>query len=72
MGKDEGFLDGLLKDMERNAAFTAAINASRGPDGKPDPYKAAGIAAGRGYTSLSDTAQLGAMLGAAGAFDDDD
>lgn len=48
-----------------------AVQASKGSDGKPDPYKAAGIAAGLGHTSLDDIGMLGAMLGSEGAFDDD-
>lgn len=63
----EGFLEGLLK----TAGMYAAVQASKNSKGKPDPYKAAGMVAGLGYTSLDDTAQLGAMLGAEGAFDDD-
>ena len=48
-----------------------AVQASKGSDGKPDPYKAAGIAAGLGHTSPSDIAMLGGMLGSQGAFRDD-
>lgn len=41
-------------------------------DGKPDPYQAAGIAYGlKGDLSAAEMADLGAMLGAMGAFDDD-
>ena len=64
----EGFLEGLIK----TAGMYAAVQASKNSKGKPDPYKAAGMAAGMGFTSLSDTAKIGAMLGAEGAFDDDD
>lgn len=71
MSKKKGILDefveGVIKDIER----AAIIESSRDKKtGKADPYKAAGIAAGLGYTSLDDMAQLGAMLGADGAFDD--
>ncbi|MBQ9440567.1 MAG: hypothetical protein IJU35_08320 [Paludibacteraceae bacterium] len=62
---------GLLDDLERDACFYAAINASRDEIGKPDPYKAAGIVMGMGYGySLHDAATLGAMLGREGAFND--
>ena len=54
-----GFLDGLAK----SAALWGAVQASKDENGKPDPYKAAGIAAGMGNFSLSDRARLGAMLG---------
>ena len=69
-GKNNGgFLDGLLHDM----ALFAAVQASKpSGGGKPDPYKAAGIAAGMGHTSFEDTMRLGAILGAEGAFDDED
>ena len=65
--KPEGFFEGLLHD----ATLFAAVQASKDDKGKPDPYKAAGMAAGMGYTSLDDLSRLGAMLGAEGAFDDD-
>ncbi len=63
-----GLLDDLMKDLE----LWGAVQASRNKKGKPDPYKAAGIAAGMGNFSLDDQARLGAMLGSQGAFDDDD
>lgn len=63
-----GFLDGLAK----SAALWGAVQASKDENGKPDPYKAAGIAAGMGNFSLSDRARLGAMLGSQGAFDSTD
>ena len=62
---------GLLDDLERDARFHAAILASRDSNGKPDPYKAAGIVMGMGHGySLQDAAILGGMLGKAGAFDE--
>lgn len=60
-----GFLDSLAK----SAALWGAVQASKDENGKPDPYKAAGIAAGMGNFSLGDRARLGAMLGSQGAFD---
>ncbi len=63
-----GFWDDLAKDL----SLWAAVEASKDENGKPDPYKAAGMAAGMGNFSLSDQATLGAMLGSQGAFDDDD
>lgn len=63
-----GFFDNLLK----NIALQGCIEASKDENGKPDPYKAAGMAAGFGHCSFEDRAMLGGMLGAQGAFDDDD
>ena len=63
--KKEGFVEGLIKDI----ALVAIVEASKDNKGKPDPYKAAGLAAGFGHTSLEDTIHLGAMLGSQGAFD---
>ena len=63
-----GFLDSLAK----SAALWGAVQASKDENGKPDPYKAAGIAAGTGNFSPRDRARLGAMLKSQGAFDSDD
>lgn len=63
---------GFFDDLAKNAALWGAVEASKDANGKPDPYKAAGIAAGMGNFSLSDRAKLGAMLGSQGAFNDDD
>jgi len=66
--KRMGFFDDLVRDIE----FMGAVEMSKNSKGKPDPYKAAGIAYGmRDDLSWSDTALLGAMLGSQGAFDDD-
>lgn len=62
---------GFFDDLAKNAALWAAVEASKDKNGKPDPYKAAGMAAGMGNFSLSDRARLGAMLGSQGAFDKD-
>jgi len=62
------FFEGLFKDM----VFSAAIEASRKPNGKPDTYEAAGMAYGLlGDFSLDDMALFCAMLGSQDAFDDD-
>lgn len=63
---------GFFDDLENHMTLLAAVEASKDEKGKPDPYKAAGIAAGMGYFSLDDAALLGAMLGSQGAFDDDE
>ena len=63
-----GFFEDLIKDLE----LWGAVQASKDKNGKPDPYKAAGIAAGMGNFSWSDQAMLAGMLGSQGAFDDDD
>lgn len=62
-----GFFDDLIKDLE----LWGAVQASKDKNGKPDPYKAAGIAAGMGNFSWSDQAMLAGMLGSQGAFNDD-
>ena len=62
---------GFFDDLAKNVALWAAVEASKDKNGKPDPYKAAGMAAGMGNFSLSDRARLGAMLGSQGAFDKD-
>ena len=66
--KNGGFLDGLLHDM----ALYAAVQASKDSGGKPDPYKATGIARGMGKLSTEDIVKLGGILGAEGTFDDED
>ncbi len=63
---------GFFDDLAKNIALWGAVQASKGSNGKPDPYKAAGIAAGMGHFSAGDRARLGAMLGSEGAFDSDD
>ena len=60
---------GFLDELAKNAALWAAVEASKDKNGKPDPYKAAGMAVGMGNFTLSDRARLGAMLGSQGAFD---
>lgn len=63
--------DGFFDDLMRSAAVYDAIQASKDENGKPDPYKAAGLLAGmKGGLSGADWANLGAALGAQGAFDD--
>ena len=66
--KKEGFFDCVLKGV----ALKMAVEASRDENGKPDPYKATGMAMGVGYTSMKDVAMLGAMLDHEGAFDEDE
>ena len=62
-----GFFDGLGETF----AMQAMIEASKNKKGKPDPWAAAGMAAGFGLDP-SQFATLGAMLGARGAFDADE
>lgn len=62
----ESFLEGVCKDIDMHNA----IKASRGKDGKIDPYKAGGIAMGMGYDSFEDTCRMAEILGSKGAFDD--
>ena len=63
MAKKDGF--------ESFLELLGAVITSKGKDGKPDLYAAAGIAAGLGHTSFEDTMALGAVLGAQGAFDEE-
>lgn len=55
---DKGFFEGILKDI----MLAGAVEASRDNSGKPDPYKAAGIAMGFGHSSLEDQMRLATML----------
>ncbi len=50
---------GFFEDLAKNAALWGAVQASKDANGKPDPYKAAGIAAGMGNFSAGDRARLG-------------
>ncbi len=62
----------FLEELADHFALMHAIEASKDTNGKPDPYKAAGIAWGmKGNLSWGDIANLGAMLGTQGAFDDE-
>ena len=62
---------GFLDDLGETFAMQAMIEASKNKKGKPDPWAAAGMAAGFGLDP-SQFATLGAMLGAQGAFDEDE
>ena len=62
---------GFFEELAKNIALAGAVEASKDKNGKPDPYKAAGMAMGMGNFSFEDQMRLGAMLGAQGAFDDD-
>lgn len=64
----KGFFESLLDDF----LLFSAVEASKDKKGRPDSVAAAAIAAGLGRTSAEDTALLGAMLGAEGAFDEED
>ncbi len=73
MGNDKkGFFDQMAEDLAKNLMLKGAVEASKDENGKIDIAKATGIAMGFGYTSDSDLAMLGAILGADGAFDDED
>lgn len=66
---------GFFADLAKNAALWGAVQASKDENGKPDPYKATGIAFDMGNCSFSEIVRLGAILGSEGAFDtntDDD
>lgn len=63
----KGFIDSLFDSM----MLWAAVQDSKDFNGKPDPYKAAGIAYGlKGNLNSAGMAELGTYLGAEGAFDD--
>lgn len=57
--------------MARAIELQGIVEASKDASGKPDKWKAAGMAFGMGYSSWDDTMELGALLGAQGAFDND-
>ena len=61
---------GFFDDLGQTLAMQAMIEASKNKKGKPDPWAAAGMAAGFGMDP-SQMAELGAMLGAQGAFDEE-
>lgn len=67
--KNKGFLESIFDNM----AFRAAVLDSKDSCGKPDPYKAAGIAFGmRGDLSTEDILKLGRYLSEEDAFRSDD
>lgn len=73
MSKEEkGFFDGLVEDFAASLEMKAAIEDSRDENGKVDKWKATGLAMGLGHTSDDDIAMMGALLGAEGAFDDEE
>lgn len=60
---------GFMESLFDSALLWAAVQDSKDADGKPDPYKAAGIAYGmRGDLPLSELMELGGYLGDQGAF----
>lgn len=62
---------GLLESLLEGVAMNAAVQASKDANGKPNPYKAAGMLYGaKGTLTDSDLAELGTILGAEGAFDE--
>ena len=63
-----GFFESLINNM----VLQGCVEASKDENGTPDPYKAAGMAAGMGNLSMDEQAVLGAMLGSQGAFYEDD
>ena len=66
----EDFHMGFFDDLGKSLTYQGMIEASKDKNGKPDKWKVAGMAAGMGLNS-SQLANLGAMLGAQGGFDDD-
>lgn len=63
----KGFVEHLLDGLRQ----WGAVQASRDQQGRPDPYRAAGMALGmKGDLSSADMLALGGLLGAEGAFDD--
>jgi len=61
---NHGFVDSIVRDME----FINIADACKDSSGKVDPYKAAAMARGMGYTSNDDMDALGVILGSKGAF----
>lgn len=72
MSNEKGFFDELVEDFVSTMEMKAAIEASRDENGRIDIAKATGISMGLGHTSDNDIAMMGALLGAEGAFDEDD
>lgn len=70
MGK-KGFLDSFSDSFVKWSVSEYSKSTTK--NGKPDPYVAAGIAAGMGrFNTTEDRLKLAAILGSQGAFDDDD
>lgn len=61
----------MADDIFQVFGLLGAVNASKDENGKPDPYKAAGIAMGLGFNSFKDIAMLGSMLLGQGAFNEE-
>lgn len=62
----KGFIESLIDGF----SLWAAVQNSKDSNGKPDPYKAAGIAYGaHSDLSTADLLELGGYLGAEDAFD---
>ncbi len=70
--KEKGFFDELIDDFAATAEMKAAIEASRDENGKIDVVKATAISMGLGHMSDNDIATMAGLLGAEGAFDDED
>ncbi len=60
---------GLIEDILNDLFLYGIVQSSKDSNGDPDPFKAAGIAAGLGHDSMDDWATLGTILGGEGAFD---
>ena len=64
---------GFMEDFLNSLSLWAAVMDSRDAQGRPDPYRAAGIAYGmRGDLSDPDMMELGGYLGAEGAFESEE
>ena len=62
--------DGFFEILLKSAVTYAVVQASKDINGKPDPYKAAGMLFGaKGDLTNSDLVELGTILGAEGTFD---
>ena len=73
MAKDEqSLMDWLVEDICNTIELKGAVEATRDENGKVDKWAATGLAMGLGHTSDDEMATLAGILGAEGAFDDDD
>ena len=54
---------GFFEDLAKNIALAGAVEASKDKNGKPDPYKAAGMAMGMGNFSFEDQMRGASLTG---------
>lgn len=60
---------GFWDDVVKHVKMRSIVEASKGPNGRPSPAAAMGMAVGLGHHSFDDLMKLGVALGTEGAFD---